>query len=430
PVDSGGDLGMKRPNKKQGIAFVLALVVIVVITVLLTAASQRVSREMNTRIASEDEAKAEMAARAGVQRAIAELTTFNANLLQPQTDDWAQLGASSVGQFGTVNFKMARNTSFRLQVVDAGSFVNLNVAPQEQLQNLGLTDEQVDSLLDWRETGTTPRQLGAKDEYYNNLQTPYNTKLGKLDTISEILLVKGFTAQAILAPPTNTTTQPLVSNGSTQPTLLSLSTVDSQCNNLDEQGNAKIDINNASQNQLTQEGIAPLLAAAIIQRRQTQGNFTTLGQVFSLPGATANGAEILNRFTATTDQVLYGKINLNTASEGVLRSIPNLQSQAVDSILGNQGGYTTLGDLATIGGIQATDLVNLADVFTVGSTMLVVRSLGKFGDKEVGVEAYLDMTSQPPKVRRIERVIPADPVAYWGWQTETNQEITLMESSQ
>lgn len=412
-------------RKRRGIAFVLALVVLVAVSLLLAAASQRVTREISQRANANEETRAEMAARAGIQRALAEMTDFNTSLLQPQSDTWATLG-----DHGNTKFTMGREMSFRLEIVDAGSKINLNTAPEAQLRNLSLTDEQVDSLLDWRETGLqTTRQLGAKDDYYNRLQNPYNTQLGKMNTVGDILLVKGFTAQSLLQPPTNTTTTPLVSGGATQPALIQLATVDSQVGNVDANGQAKTNVNTASQQQLQQAGLSQPLAQAIVQRRQTQGNFTSLGQVFALPGAAASAAQILNQLTATTDQQLYGRVNLNTATEPTLRSIPNLPSAAVDTIIANNGGYTALGDLASVSGLQASDLVNLADVFTVGSQVMVVRTLGTYGSRSIALEATLDMTTTPPKIRRIERILPFDPIAYWNWSAETNQEIALMETN-
>jgi DNA uptake protein ComE-like DNA-binding protein len=412
-------------RKRRGIAFVLALLVLVAVALLLTAASQRVSKEINQRANVNEDAKAEMAAVAGVQRALAELTDFNASLLQPQTDTWATLG-----DHGNSKFLMGKGMSFRMEIVDAGAKVNLNTAPENQLRNLGLTDEQVDSLLDWRETSLqSTRQLGGKDEYYNNLSNPYNTQLGKMNTIGDVLLVKGFTAQGLLDPPTNSTSTPLVTSGGTQPALIQLATVDSQVGNVTAEGGAKTNVNTANQQQLQQAGLSPQLAQAIVQRRQTQGNFTTLGQVFALPGAAASGAQILNQLTATTDQQLYGRINLNTATEPVLRSIPNLPSAAVDTILSNNGGYTSLGDLASVSGVQASDLVNLADTFTVGSQVMVVRVLGTYGSRSIALEVTLDMSATPAKVRRIERIIPNDPIAYWSWSATTNQDVTLLEDT-
>jgi general secretion pathway protein K len=209
-------------NRRKGVAFVLALLVLVAVGILLAAAGERLGGEMKARAGAEDNLRAEAAARAGVQRALAELSGFNVNLLQPQSDDWAALGDQ-----GNMDFRMGRS-SFRLQVVDAGAYVNMNVAPEAQLQNLGLTDEQVDALLDWREAGNAPRPLGAKDEYYNLLPEPYNAKLARLDTLDELLLVKGFTASTLLDPPTNTTSAPLVAGGLALPALVDLATVDSQ----------------------------------------------------------------------------------------------------------------------------------------------------------------------------------------------------------
>ena len=79
----------------------------------------------------------------------------------------------------------------------ASSLININTvstttADQALLNNLPLTQQEIDSLLDWTSTSTTARTDGAKDDYYNALPTPYNTKLGTLSTLSELLLIQGW----------------------------------------------------------------------------------------------------------------------------------------------------------------------------------------------------------------------------------------------
>jgi len=80
--------------------------------------------------------------------------------------------------------------------------LNLNVSPPDRverlLQGLGLDkserDTINDSLQDWRDTNDEHRANGAESEdYYLKLPLPYRAKNGNLDSITELLQIKGVT---------------------------------------------------------------------------------------------------------------------------------------------------------------------------------------------------------------------------------------------
>lgn len=93
----------------------------------------------------------------------------------------------------------------RYGLTDECARLDLNVATETQLRLLFehvIPNDQdyqvdinvlVDSLLDWREPGDTPRPNGAKDAYYQTLEPPYNCKKALFSTIEELLLVRDFT---------------------------------------------------------------------------------------------------------------------------------------------------------------------------------------------------------------------------------------------
>jgi len=91
--------------------------------------------------------------------------------------------------------------------------LNVNTATPEQLAQLmtpllgelGIENPQdlINALLDWREPGTAPRPGGARNEYYNTLKPPYNCKGGPLDTLEELLLVRGFSAAVLYGEDVN-----------------------------------------------------------------------------------------------------------------------------------------------------------------------------------------------------------------------------------
>lgn len=57
----------------------------------------------------------------------------------------------------------------------------------------GMTIEIADSILDWLDEDEEPRPYGAEQEYYSVLPTPYEPKNGPIDSVEELLLVRGVT---------------------------------------------------------------------------------------------------------------------------------------------------------------------------------------------------------------------------------------------
>jgi general secretion pathway protein K len=56
-------------------------------------------------------------------------------------------------------------------------------------------DTVVDSILDWIDPDDFRRINGAENDYYQSLKEPYNCKNGPLDSIEELLLVRGVTPE-------------------------------------------------------------------------------------------------------------------------------------------------------------------------------------------------------------------------------------------
>lgn len=88
-----------------------------------------------------------------------------------------------------------------IKVVSEAGKVNINVVSESMLRKiidqLGLEQEArdivVDSILDWRDPNDFHRVNGAENEYYQSLKEPYYCKNGNLDSVEELLLVRGVT---------------------------------------------------------------------------------------------------------------------------------------------------------------------------------------------------------------------------------------------
>ncbi len=98
---------------------------------------------------------------------------------------------------------------YRVDIQDESGKIYVNTVLEEQLRALieaagiGKPDSDIitDSILDWRDTDTAHRMNGAEDDYYQTLNPPYNAKNGNLDTIEELLLIRGVTPEYFYGRP-------------------------------------------------------------------------------------------------------------------------------------------------------------------------------------------------------------------------------------
>lgn len=92
----------------------------------------------------------------------------------------------------------------RFGLFDESSRLNLNAllqmdsqgdqAAQALLGLPGMDSETADAIIDWLDSDTVPRTFGAEDEFYG----PFVTKNGPLDTLEELLYIRGVTPGLLL----------------------------------------------------------------------------------------------------------------------------------------------------------------------------------------------------------------------------------------
>ena len=91
--------------------------------------------------------------------------------------------------------------AFRVRLIDEGGKININRVSEETLRrvltNLGIDavqrDVLVDSIMDWRDPDDLHRANGAENDYYSSLSPAYTAKNGPLDSVAELLWIKGVT---------------------------------------------------------------------------------------------------------------------------------------------------------------------------------------------------------------------------------------------
>jgi type II secretory pathway component PulK len=97
--------------------------------------------------------------------------------------------------------------SFRYGVIDESGRINLNAllkidstgqAAHDMLMKLpNMTEEIADAIIDWLDPDDDQRPNGAENSYYSALDPPYRCKNGPLDTLEELLWVRGVTPQLL-----------------------------------------------------------------------------------------------------------------------------------------------------------------------------------------------------------------------------------------
>ncbi|MFY9233861.1 MAG: helix-hairpin-helix domain-containing protein [Fimbriimonadaceae bacterium] len=416
-------------RRERGAVLLVALAVLsaLVGTMAVIASNQRVA--IKAQINRGQEVRARLAAEAGIQRALAELQLYvDAGQVSTATlaDDWAILGTE-----GGEKFVLQAN-SYRMQIVDGSSLININTASQEQLERMPLTSEQIDSLLDWRSAELEARPEGAKDEYYNSLEVPYNAKLRRFDSLDELILVKGFTARAVFEPQEDVEFGSFLVTGPNGeiPAIADVSVIDSRSSNVGADGQAKLNVNTASAQQMVQRGIPNNIATAIVQRRNTQGTFTQLGDVLRVQGVNAqNAAAIVDNLWISGATTVEGRINVNTASELVLSTLPGMEPDVAAAIVGRQNtAVQSLSELLSIPGFGLEVLQQTVDRLTTGTQVFLVRVIGVAGDTQVALQATLVIDAEGPNVLKIERMPFANMWERWGWEQETTSETVISEN--
>ena len=281
----------------------MSLAVLAALVGVMAAVASTVRLDIKAAVNRNELMKARMACNSAIQRYIATIsadytggattTSTTSSTTSQQTgattlqDDWAQLG-----QNGDEKVTVS-DTWFRMQVVDASSFINTANLTQAWLNNLPMSQEQIDAYLDFTTAGETPRPDGGKDQYYNALQVPYNAKLAPLDTLDELLNIRYFTAQSIWAPQTNVvSTVSFVAGASgQQPALADLLTTYSYAPNVRPgtlgQQQPRINITTATQAQVRTLGLSPRTIAVLFPnppaRRPTFANLGALIRVVTNP---------------------------------------------------------------------------------------------------------------------------------------------------
>jgi type II secretory pathway component PulK len=119
----------------------------------------------------------------------------NFTVISPQVDD--EGGLLGI-RYGLEDESTRLNINILLTadelIPDGGRTLLMALPGMETLED---PESIADAIMDWIDEDDEPREYGAELEYYQTLQPPYAPKNGPLETVEELLLVRGITPELL-----------------------------------------------------------------------------------------------------------------------------------------------------------------------------------------------------------------------------------------
>lgn len=222
---------IRRRSTRRGMMIIVALLIVGLLAMLGASFSFQMNAQIAGISALRDQQQAQLAADSGIDKAIALLREKRTDMDQWHNNPaafrrilvWApdKVGGSEslsdqepvpgrpAWRYSVISYQLqdanSNNVKIRYGLSDEASKINLSVASRAQLLALfdqvkheDVTSEELaDALIDWRDKDSSQQPQGAESEYYASLNPPYKAKNRPLETVEELLMVKGFNGQIL-----------------------------------------------------------------------------------------------------------------------------------------------------------------------------------------------------------------------------------------
>ncbi len=183
---------------ERGVILIALLWILTALSVIAMSFSRESFVEVAAARNARDGAIAYYAARAGIATTAFQLIQRK---MTPRVQQIELQGPPDPIDIGLIRGQ-AGDGEYEVEIQSESGKINLNFVLDEQLkalmEALGIgrpdSDIIVDSILDWKDPDSLRHANGAEDDYYQSLNPPYKAKNGRFDTVEELLLVRGVTA--------------------------------------------------------------------------------------------------------------------------------------------------------------------------------------------------------------------------------------------
>jgi general secretion pathway protein K len=265
-------------RQKQGSALIIVLWIVIILSIIVSSFS--FEAHIQSRITSfyRKRDKADAIALSGIQ--VARLLIAKSKKINPSLSD-EEVVSMSIEKEDDIWFPdakdLAMNNSVVVEQAIAGGTLRLSITSERSRRNVNklkeddwerifeLTNvpedmwpELIDSFADWTDKdGISKIDGGESDDYYMTLDEPYEARNGDLDSVGELLLIKGFSKALVyggVMPDSEDDIEPVVFGG-----FADMLTV---------YGDGKVDVNTADSRVLmTLPEVDELVAGSIVEER-------------------------------------------------------------------------------------------------------------------------------------------------------------------
>jgi general secretion pathway protein K len=202
-------------NSKKAVALVITLWVLVLLSLIGLAFVRTVRVDARISRYHKNNLQALLLAKSGLTVLTADILADN-NEFDSLSEDWLRKYSytkeemdkkghgSSLREFEVKDKDGKLLGTYSVRITDEMGKFNIN-AIDEAMDNMVKylfdsvqSDNKegiVDSILDWIDPDDLHRLNGAEEEYYKELSSPYHCKNGPLDTLEEMLFIRGITPQ-------------------------------------------------------------------------------------------------------------------------------------------------------------------------------------------------------------------------------------------
>jgi competence ComEA-like helix-hairpin-helix protein len=305
-------------------------------------------------------------------------------------------------------------------IADEQSRLNLNQADPEVIAKLyGMTPDIVAAITDWKDEDNNISPAGAEADYYMSLKPPYVPRNGPLLTVRELLMVRGVSRELLLGDDIKqngmldreeTTQDSRAQATAFDPGLAEVLTVDGWTENVNAEGEDRVNIQNADENALSGvpgiskdiaraivtsrdqnrlESIADLLEVAAPQNQNQNRNRGGPGDATNPDQAQNTGPLVINEdrlleiadsLTADNTREQPGLININTASAQVFACLPGSSAelaQAMVSFRASNGFFPNIASILKVPGMSRDSFKQMAKYLTARSETFRITAEGK-----------------------------------------------------
>lgn len=415
--------------RERGVILVLVLILLVAVTALALTLAQEARVEVAVAAQRADALKLRALLDSAIELAMAEVRADQEagdSLTAPWRDDQARFAELQL-EGGRIWLLVTEpdpgdGREIRYGVRDEASKLDVNLATAEQLGAIpGITQEAVDGILDWRDEDDDVSDQGAEAGYYSTLDPPYTPKNAPIESLDELLRIRGIDAAMLYGEDRNRnglldpgeddgdgSFPPDDADGFLDRGLIDYLTVFSRELNRTQDGRARLQWSGASPDEVEQRLTAGGASAGYAQRvRQSMlgpgGQVSTLAEILLRvgPAETADIAVLLDQITVFEGDQLPGRINVNTCPRELLLGL-ELEEEQVDAILERRlQADQNLSSPAWLSEVLDYPVfAQLADRITTRSDQFTVHAVALLDDRPrfMRAEVLIDRSFVPVRV--------------------------------